>query len=192
MTTLIFSHDGYTVASSAWSACDNGDEVDSLVYEVIRNPFGVTTLEDVGAYFFVSGDGQIGAVTVKIDGAGDLVLAGYDPNLFDVGTGTPDIAAGIASTGPAGEARTLVVCANGCRVLDLGNSDDPDDWVAMTGHRGKAEIIAADVSTVSAATDKVLRVRGARGKPDWLSDINFQSGPDASVPRRSCSREPSC
>ncbi len=58
----------------------------------------------------------------------------------------------------------------------------PSDWPALAGFPGrKAKVTDADVSTVSAASDKVLRVRG---KPDWLMDINFQAGPDASVPQR--------
>jgi predicted transposase YdaD len=58
----------------------------------------------------------------------------------------------------------------------------PDDWAGLAGARGvPVEVTDADVSTVSAASDKVLRVAAA---PPWLMDINFQSGPDASVPRR--------
>lgn len=58
----------------------------------------------------------------------------------------------------------------------------PADWVAFLGHRGRsAAVIDADVSAVSAATDKVIRVGGRR---PWLLDVNFQTGPDASLPRR--------
>ena len=58
----------------------------------------------------------------------------------------------------------------------------PADWVALAGFPGrKAEIVDAEVSTVTAATDKVIRVHD----PDpWLFDVNFQTGPDASLPRR--------
>ena len=58
----------------------------------------------------------------------------------------------------------------------------PADWSALAGFAGRqVEIIDADVSTVTAASDKVLRVRD---EPDWLMDVNFQAGPDASLPRR--------
>ncbi len=58
----------------------------------------------------------------------------------------------------------------------------PADWPALAGHpAAAAEVIDADVSTFSGASDKVLRVRGT---PDWLLDVNFQSGPDASIPGR--------
>lgn len=58
----------------------------------------------------------------------------------------------------------------------------PADWVALAGFPGRtAEIVDADVSTVSAATDKVIRVNDP--KP-WFLDVNFQTGPDASLPRR--------
>jgi predicted transposase YdaD len=58
----------------------------------------------------------------------------------------------------------------------------PSDWAALAGFPGlPVEVTDADVSTVSAASDKVLRVGGAA---PWLVDINFQAGPDASVPKR--------
>jgi predicted transposase YdaD len=58
----------------------------------------------------------------------------------------------------------------------------PTDWPALAGHPATtAEVIDADISTFSGASDKVLRVRGT---PDWLLDVNFQSGPDASIPGR--------
>ena len=58
----------------------------------------------------------------------------------------------------------------------------PADWVALAGYPGRsAEIVDADVSTVSAATDKVIRVNDPA---PWLCDVNFQTGPDASLPRR--------
>ena len=43
--------------------------------------------------------------------------------------------------------------------------------------------VNADVSTVTAAADKVLHVYTNQG--DFLQHIDFQSGPDASLPRRS-------
>lgn len=58
----------------------------------------------------------------------------------------------------------------------------PPSWVMLSGYTGdKAAVIDADISTVTGASDKVIRVRGPS---DWLLDINFQRGPDASVPRR--------
>ena len=41
-------------------------------------------------------------------------------------------------------------------------------------------MIDADVSTVTAATDKVLRL----SEPDAVLHFDFQAGPDASVPGR--------
>lgn len=58
----------------------------------------------------------------------------------------------------------------------------PADWLALAGHPGhSAGVIDADVSAVSAASDKVVQVAGPR---PWLFDLNFQTGPDASLPRR--------
>lgn len=58
----------------------------------------------------------------------------------------------------------------------------PADWLALAGHPGRtARVIDADVSAVSAATDKVVEVSD---RPPWLFDVNFQTGPDASLPRR--------
>lgn len=58
----------------------------------------------------------------------------------------------------------------------------PEDWPVLAGlPPAPVTVIDADISTVSGASDKVLRVQGS---PDWLLDVNFQSGPDASVPRR--------
>lgn len=59
---------------------------------------------------------------------------------------------------------------------------DPASWPALAGHAGGAvAAIDADISTVTGASDKVLRISG---KPPWLMDLNFQRGPDASLPRR--------
>ena len=58
----------------------------------------------------------------------------------------------------------------------------PADWPRLVGYAApEVEMVDADVSTLTAASDKVMRVRG---EPDWLFDLNFQSGPDASVPER--------
>jgi predicted transposase YdaD len=60
----------------------------------------------------------------------------------------------------------------------------PPDWPAFLGVPARSvEVVDADVSTVTAATDKVLLVRSDDG--DRIQHFDFQSGPDASVPRRS-------
>lgn len=58
----------------------------------------------------------------------------------------------------------------------------PDDWPVLAGYpRAETRVIDADVSTFTAAADKVLRVRGS---PDWIMHVEFQAGPDAFLPRR--------
>jgi predicted transposase YdaD len=58
----------------------------------------------------------------------------------------------------------------------------PEDWLRLAGFPvAPCELVDADVSTVTAASDKVLLVRDS---PPWLCDLNFQRGPDASLPRR--------
>ena len=60
--------------------------------------------------------------------------------------------------------------------------ESPSDWPVLAGlPRAPVEVIHADVSTVTGAADKVLRVRGT---PDWIMHVEFQSGPDQSLPRR--------
>jgi predicted transposase YdaD len=60
--------------------------------------------------------------------------------------------------------------------------ESPGDWPVLAGlPRAPVEVIDADISTVTGATDKVLRVRG---RPDWIMHVEFQSGPDQSLPRR--------
>jgi predicted transposase YdaD len=60
--------------------------------------------------------------------------------------------------------------------------ESPGDWPVLAGLPcGEATVIDADVSTVSGAADKVLRIRGT---PDWLTHVEFQAGPDATLPRR--------
>jgi predicted transposase YdaD len=57
----------------------------------------------------------------------------------------------------------------------------PADWLALAGLEGPgAELIDADVSTVTAAADKVLRV--PQPSP-WIAHVEAQSGPDAAKPR---------
>src|SRR5439155_989966 len=60
--------------------------------------------------------------------------------------------------------------------------ESPVDWPALAGHPEQTvEVIDADISIFTGATDKVLRVRGL---PDWIMHFEFQSGPDATLPRR--------
>jgi predicted transposase YdaD len=59
----------------------------------------------------------------------------------------------------------------------------PADWPPFVGVRAQAvEIVDADVSTVTAAADKVLVVHTDAGTR--IQHFDFQSGPDASLPRR--------
>lgn len=59
----------------------------------------------------------------------------------------------------------------------------PADWPAFVGVKARSvEIVDADISTVTGATDKVLRLHAADG--DRIQHFEFQSGPDAMVPRR--------
>ncbi|HVS36376.1 MAG TPA: hypothetical protein VMS17_12490 [Gemmataceae bacterium] len=58
----------------------------------------------------------------------------------------------------------------------------PADWPRLAGFRvGRAEVIDADVSTVTAATDKVLRLSGGL---DVVMHFEFQAGPDTGLPQR--------
>jgi predicted transposase YdaD len=60
--------------------------------------------------------------------------------------------------------------------------ESPGDWPVLAGlPRTPVEVIDADISTVTGAADKVLRVRG---KPDWIMHVEFQRGPDQGLPRR--------
>ena len=60
--------------------------------------------------------------------------------------------------------------------------DSPGDWPVLLGlPRAEARVIDADVSTFSGAADKVLRIRAT---PDWILHLEFQAGPDESLPRR--------
>ncbi len=59
----------------------------------------------------------------------------------------------------------------------------PEDWPAFLGVRASSvEIVDADVSTVTAAADKVLLLRAENG--NRIQHFDFQSGPDALLPRR--------
>jgi predicted transposase YdaD len=58
----------------------------------------------------------------------------------------------------------------------------PTDWPALAGYPVAATaVIDADISTVSGAADKVLRVQGP---PAWIMHIEFQTSPDQTLPRR--------
>jgi predicted transposase YdaD len=58
----------------------------------------------------------------------------------------------------------------------------PRDWPRLAGFPAAVvKIIDADLSTVTAATDKVLRLKGP---PPSLMHFEFQAGPDASLPHR--------
>ena len=58
----------------------------------------------------------------------------------------------------------------------------PIDWPHLAGYPGEeATTLDADTSTISGATDKAVRVKG---NPDWLMHVEFQSGPDRSLPGR--------
>ena len=59
----------------------------------------------------------------------------------------------------------------------------PADWPAFVGVKARSvDIVDADISTVTAATDKVLLLHAADG--DRIQHFDFQSGPDATLPRR--------
>src|SRR4051812_2554303 len=59
----------------------------------------------------------------------------------------------------------------------------PIDWPRLSGlSPAGATLVDADISTVSGAADKVIRLRG---NPDSLFHMELQAGPDASVPQRS-------
>lgn len=59
----------------------------------------------------------------------------------------------------------------------------PADWPAFLGEPAESvEVVDADVSTVTAATDKVLLVHTTAG--DYIQHHDFQASPDATVPQR--------
>jgi len=60
----------------------------------------------------------------------------------------------------------------------------PRDWAALAGHPADdVRVIDGDVSTFTGAVDKVLELGG---ESPGLLHFEFQSGPDASLPRRLC------
>jgi predicted transposase YdaD len=61
---------------------------------------------------------------------------------------------------------------------------DPAGWAAFLGvvrPPEQVKLIDSDLSTVTAATDKVLRIEDAR---PWILDVEFQSWRDPSAPRQ--------
>src|SRR5438874_4400411 len=61
---------------------------------------------------------------------------------------------------------------------------DPVGWAAFLGvvrPPEQVKLIDSDLSTVTAAADKVLRIEDAR---PWILDVEFQSGSDTGVPRQ--------
>lgn len=58
----------------------------------------------------------------------------------------------------------------------------PADWTTLAGYPPtKVEVIDADISTLSGAADKVLRVHGP---PASIFHLDFQTGPDMTLPCR--------
>src|SRR5262249_60470935 len=58
----------------------------------------------------------------------------------------------------------------------------PSAWPRLAGRSpAGVTLIDADLSTVTGAADKVIRLHG---DPDTLFHMELQTGPDASVPRR--------
>ncbi|HEX8204387.1 MAG TPA: hypothetical protein VF590_28165, partial [Isosphaeraceae bacterium] len=59
----------------------------------------------------------------------------------------------------------------------------PDAWPRYLGlpTEGPVGVINADLSTVTAEADKVLRIEGPE---PWLLHVELQSGPDRALPRR--------
>src|SRR5438132_6231719 len=58
--------------------------------------------------------------------------------------------------------------------------DAPADWPRLLGITdARVRVIDADISTISGAADKVLRLGGP---PASILHLEFQSGPDASIP----------
>jgi predicted transposase YdaD len=59
----------------------------------------------------------------------------------------------------------------------------PADWPRFLGvPADSVELLDADVSTITAATDKVLLIHGPDG--DHIQHLDFQAGPDAGIPVR--------
>jgi predicted transposase YdaD len=57
----------------------------------------------------------------------------------------------------------------------------PQDWARFAGVSGPVTVIDADVSTVTAAADKVLRVESPE---PWILHLEFQASRDLTLPRR--------
>jgi predicted transposase YdaD len=60
--------------------------------------------------------------------------------------------------------------------------ESPADWATLAGQPpAVVDVIDADVSTYTGGADKVLRVHG---DPEWILHLDFQAGPDATLPQR--------
>jgi predicted transposase YdaD len=60
--------------------------------------------------------------------------------------------------------------------------ESPAAWPWLVGAPAQTvEVIDSDISTITGAADKVLWVRD---EPPWIHHVEFQAGPDASLPRR--------
>jgi predicted transposase YdaD len=60
--------------------------------------------------------------------------------------------------------------------------ESPRSWSELFDFAaGVTTLVDADTSTVSGGADKVLRVSGP---PDWIMHIEFQTGPDPTLPQR--------
>ena len=57
----------------------------------------------------------------------------------------------------------------------------PQDWARFAGVSGPVTVIDADVSTVTAAADKVLRVESPE---PWILHLEFQASRDVNLPQR--------
>ena len=59
----------------------------------------------------------------------------------------------------------------------------PNDWLALAGFGPgeRVDLIDANLSTITAEADKVLRVDGAE---PWLAHVEFQTGHEAHFLRR--------
>src|SRR5262245_26254309 len=59
---------------------------------------------------------------------------------------------------------------------------DPGSWLTLTGHSpAPVEVIEAEVSTVTAAADKVIRVNESS---PWILHLEFQARQDAELEER--------
>src|SRR5260370_18188068 len=60
--------------------------------------------------------------------------------------------------------------------------ESPTAWPNLVGQPARnVAVIDANVSTVTGAADKVLHIRD---DPQWIHHVEFQTGPDGTLPRR--------